>query len=355
MSLLAPNRGRSPRLESCDGAAPLLVPPGLSARARRLAAGAWRCTPSSASARRSSRLPGTGAVFRRTRRSGRGGRSACGRRGCRSADIGAVLVPALETSAASRRCWSRPRRPSSSQGLRVRRRSRLRTRRAAGSGLQDDPGCARHAAPARCAASTSWSCMRCSSTRCRPRGPRGSQRSPRALSSSQSRRLPGLRASFGAASPTAEAARAGRGTLAEAGSGCGGAQSSSPSRCTQGQRWALPAAAIFGFGALGWNGLVYVSAGERTPPELAARSVGVRGDGDLRLSAVATRFSVRRAPGGVVHLLLVRQLSPSAAQRSPRRSVTALKSDCILYVHRRGERAFTGRPAERTRAWRRRR
>ena len=51
---------------------------------------------------------------------------------------------------------------------------------------------------------------------------------------------------------------------------------------------ALPAAAIFGFGALGWNGLVYVSAGERTPPELAARSVGVAATVIFGLSAVAT-------------------------------------------------------------------
>ena len=51
---------------------------------------------------------------------------------------------------------------------------------------------------------------------------------------------------------------------------------------------ALPAAVIFGFGALGWNGLVYVSAGERTPPELAARSVAVAATVIFGLSAVAT-------------------------------------------------------------------
>ena len=37
----------------------------------------------------------------------------------------------------------------------------------------------------------------------------------------------------------------------------------------------VAAAVLFGFGALGWNALVYVSAGERAPPELAARSVAV--------------------------------------------------------------------------------
>ncbi len=51
---------------------------------------------------------------------------------------------------------------------------------------------------------------------------------------------------------------------------------------------ALPAAVIFGFGALGWNGLVYVSAGERTPPELATRSVAVAATVIFGLSALAT-------------------------------------------------------------------
>lgn len=51
---------------------------------------------------------------------------------------------------------------------------------------------------------------------------------------------------------------------------------------------ALPAAVIFGFGALGWNGLVYVSAGERTPPELAGRSVAVAATVIFGLSALAT-------------------------------------------------------------------
>ncbi len=51
---------------------------------------------------------------------------------------------------------------------------------------------------------------------------------------------------------------------------------------------ALPAAVVFGFGALGWNGLVYLSAGERTSPELAARSVAVAATLIFGLSAVAT-------------------------------------------------------------------
>jgi MFS family permease len=51
---------------------------------------------------------------------------------------------------------------------------------------------------------------------------------------------------------------------------------------------ALPAAIVFGFGALGWNGLVYVSAGERAPPELAGRSVAIAATVIFGLSAVAT-------------------------------------------------------------------
>ncbi len=40
---------------------------------------------------------------------------------------------------------------------------------------------------------------------------------------------------------------------------------------------ALLAAIAFGFGALGWNALIYVSAGERAPLELAGQSVAVAG------------------------------------------------------------------------------
>lgn len=50
----------------------------------------------------------------------------------------------------------------------------------------------------------------------------------------------------------------------------------------------IPAAALFGFGALGWNALVYVSAGERAAPELAARSVAVALTVVFLVSAVAT-------------------------------------------------------------------
>lgn len=50
----------------------------------------------------------------------------------------------------------------------------------------------------------------------------------------------------------------------------------------------LAATVLFGFGALGWNAIVYVSAGERTPPDLAARSVAVAATIVFLLSAVST-------------------------------------------------------------------
>jgi MFS family permease len=55
-----------------------------------------------------------------------------------------------------------------------------------------------------------------------------------------------------------------------------------------GVAFALPAAIVFGFGALGWNALVYVSAGERVPPELASRSVAVAATVIFVLSALST-------------------------------------------------------------------
>jgi len=50
----------------------------------------------------------------------------------------------------------------------------------------------------------------------------------------------------------------------------------------------VAAAALFGVGALGWNALVYVSAGERASPELAARSVAVAATVVFVVSGVAT-------------------------------------------------------------------
>ena len=45
---------------------------------------------------------------------------------------------------------------------------------------------------------------------------------------------------------------------------------------------------LFGFVALGWNALVYVNAGERAAPELAARSVAVAATVVFLLSAIST-------------------------------------------------------------------
>lgn len=50
---------------------------------------------------------------------------------------------------------------------------------------------------------------------------------------------------------------------------------------------AVPAGIVLGFGALGWNALVYVSAGERVPPELASRSVAVAATVIFGLSALS--------------------------------------------------------------------
>jgi predicted MFS family arabinose efflux permease len=48
------------------------------------------------------------------------------------------------------------------------------------------------------------------------------------------------------------------------------------------------ATVVFGLGALGWNALVYVSAGERVDPSLAGRSVAVAATVVFVLSGVAT-------------------------------------------------------------------
>jgi MFS family permease len=51
---------------------------------------------------------------------------------------------------------------------------------------------------------------------------------------------------------------------------------------------AIPAAVLFGFGALGWNALLYVVAGERTSPELAGRSVATAATVVFLVSAACT-------------------------------------------------------------------
>src|SRR5262249_30298983 len=48
------------------------------------------------------------------------------------------------------------------------------------------------------------------------------------------------------------------------------------------------AAIVFGFGALGWNAVVYVTAGERAPPGLATRSFAVAATVVFVVSALST-------------------------------------------------------------------
>jgi len=50
----------------------------------------------------------------------------------------------------------------------------------------------------------------------------------------------------------------------------------------------IPAAIVFGLGAFGWNAIVYVSAGELAPPELAAQAVSVAATVIFLLPAVST-------------------------------------------------------------------
>ena len=45
---------------------------------------------------------------------------------------------------------------------------------------------------------------------------------------------------------------------------------------------------LFSFGALGWNALVYVSAGEKAPPELAAQAVAIAATLVFVVSAIST-------------------------------------------------------------------
>ena len=50
----------------------------------------------------------------------------------------------------------------------------------------------------------------------------------------------------------------------------------------------LPAVALFGFGAFGWNHLVYVSAGESVPPEIAGQAVAVAATVVFSVSGILT-------------------------------------------------------------------
>ena len=78
---------------------------------------------------------------------------------------------------------------------------------------------------------------------------------------------------------------------------------------------AVPAVILFGFGALGWNGLVYVSAGERAAPELAARSVAVAATVVFLLSAISTPLlgALAEAAGWDVFWLVTGVLAAAGA------------------------------------------
>jgi MFS family permease len=88
------------------------------------------------------------------------------------------------------------------------------------------------------------------------------------------------------------------------------------------------AAVLFGFGALGWNALLYVAAGERTVPELAGRSVATAATVVFLISAIATPplgaladragwdvFWITAAALSAVGALVARRLSTPAAPR----------------------------------------
>lgn len=50
----------------------------------------------------------------------------------------------------------------------------------------------------------------------------------------------------------------------------------------------IPATILLAFGALGWNGLVYLAAGEKAPPEVAAQAVSIAATLIFVVSAVST-------------------------------------------------------------------
>ena len=80
-------------------------------------------------------------------------------------------------------------------------------------------------------------------------------------------------------------------------------------------------AVLFGFGALGWNALVYVSAGERAPPELAARSVAVAATVVFLLSAISTPLlgALAEAAGWDIFWIVTGLLAAAGVVRRRRR------------------------------------
>jgi MFS family permease len=90
----------------------------------------------------------------------------------------------------------------------------------------------------------------------------------------------------------------------------------------------IPAVILFAFGALGWNALVYVRAGEMAPPHLAAQSVSVAATLVFLLSAALTppmgalaeyagwdAFWFVAAGLAAVAALLAATIGPTAAER----------------------------------------
>ena len=171
-------------------------------RARRHAARRWpRLSSCSASAPRSSRSRGAGALFRAYPAERRGW--ALGVRQMAvplGGMIGAVLVPALETLGGVSTVLHTA---AAGVGLTGAAFAVVPTRCAAGrqpGGFRTilrPPGCSGCSSSPR---STSSSCRPCSSTRCRPRVPPGCRRSQRARRSSRSRSRRGSRGSSGAGS-----------------------------------------------------------------------------------------------------------------------------------------------------------
>ena len=115
------------------------------------------------------------------------------------------------------------------------------------------------------------------------------------------------------------------------------------------------ATVVFGLGALGWNALVYVSAGERVDPALAGRSVAVAATVVFVLSGIATPLLGALVDGvgwdvlwvvtasiAALGALLAYRLPPQARRRERLRALQIVS--CILYGRRRWARSSRVRP-----------
>jgi MFS family permease len=90
----------------------------------------------------------------------------------------------------------------------------------------------------------------------------------------------------------------------------------------------VAAAVLFGIGALGWNALVYVSAGERARAELAARSVAVAATVVFVISGIATPLlgalaDVAGWDGLWVSTAIIAAVGAALAIRLPRTELSA--------------------------------